>query len=155
MVWSNFPILLGAPSRRVQWDPWREMGRLHDEFTRLFGDAQRPERGAANFPPVRIVTDENGARLTALVPGLASGEVEIVVERDTIKLEGTRKPLTLDEGEALARQERPTGGFTRTFRLPFEIDAGATEARLENGVLEVNLPRTPEQRPRRIEVRQG
>lgn len=153
MVWSNFPILLGAPSRRVQWDPWREMGRLHDGFSRLFGDAQRPERGGASFPPVRIVTDENGARLTALVPGLAAGDVEVVVERDTVRLEGARKPLELAEGETLARQERPTGGFTRTFRLPFEIDGGATQARLENGVLELSLPRTPEQRPRRIEVR--
>lgn len=153
MVWSNFPMLLGAPSRRVQWDPLREMGRLQEEFARLVGDTQRPARGAATFPPVRIVTDEQGARLTALVPGLAAGEVEIVIERDTIELKGTRTGPSLAEGETLARRERPSGSFARTFRVPFEIDAAASEARLENGVLELTLPRTPEQRPRRIEVR--
>lgn len=154
MVWSNFPTLLGTPSRRIQWDPWRELGRLQDELARFLGEEPRAAAGAgSSFPPVRIVTDEEGARLTALVPGLAAGEVEIVIERDTVRIEGQRKGPELQEGETFARQERRMGAFSRSFRLPFEVDATTAEARVQAGVLEVRLPRTPAQRPHRIEVR--
>jgi HSP20 family protein len=157
MVWSSFPTLLGAPSGRVQWDPWREMGRLQDELTRLLTVGQRPEVGAAagpsNFPPVRIVTDAEGAHLTALVPGLSADDFEVVIERDLVKLEGSRPTPEPAEGEVWTRQERRLGPFSRSFRLTFEVDAEGARAQVQDGVLEVFLPRSPEQRPRKIEVR--
>lgn len=155
MVWTHFPTLLGAaPSRKVQWDPWQEMGRLQDEVTRFLGGRQHEApSNASTFPPVRIVTDADGARLTALVPGLGAGDVEIVIERDLVKLEGTRNLPEARDGENAVRRERRHGAFSRSFRLPFEVDADAAQARVLNGVLELTLPRTPEQRPKKIEVR--
>ena len=50
------------------------------------------------------------------------------------------------------RRERRRGRFARSVTLPFEVEAGAVEARFENGLLEVRLPRLASQRPRKIEI---
>ena len=152
MVWTSFPSLASAPSRRAAWDPWREMGRLHDEVSRLFGEVRRPTQ-RAGFPPARIETSDEGARLIALVPGVPADALDVSVEGDLVKLEARRPAPEAAEGESALRRERPFGEFQRSFRLPFEVDAEHVVARLENGVLELTLPRTPEQRPRKIEVR--
>ena len=50
-------------------------------------------------------------------------------------------------------RERPTGRIVRTLRLPFRVDAEKVDARFHDGVLEIELSRPEEDRPRRIEVK--
>ena len=51
------------------------------------------------------------------------------------------------------RQERGFGSFERTFRLPVGVDANKVEARLENGVLTIQMAKRPEAKPRKIPVK--
>jgi HSP20 family protein len=129
------------------WDPlidWQEM--LADTFPALAGPFEE-------YPLVNVWSQENGSVVTAEVPGLEPGDIEISAHGDTLTLRGSRKPEVLKEGEVRHRNERPCGEFSRTLRLPFRIDSEHVQARLNNGVLSLTLPRAAEDKPRKIAVK--
>lgn len=129
---------------------WREMDRLQREMNRLMG-AFTP-RGAGSFPALNVWANEEHVVLTAELPGVDPGSLDISVVGDTITLSGRRE---LDAGGDEARyhrHERWHGSFTRTMQLPFRIDADEVDANYSKGVLQVTLPRAEEDRPRRIQI---
>jgi HSP20 family protein len=135
---------------RSSWrDPLRELRRMQDEFDRVYGTQARVSE---EFPPLNLWTGEQGAVLTAALPGIEPDSLEITVHQDTLTLKGKRAP---DAGEGDAtyhRRERRHGAFGRTIALPFSVDSDHVEARLEDGILSLMLPRHESERPRRIEI---
>ncbi len=117
------------------WDPWREIAELHAQFDRRVG-----AHAAAGTPTIELWSHEGGLRLYAQVPGVAADAIEVSVEGDALTLKGSRK-----EPEARS--------FVRSVRLPFAVDGSAATARVENGILEVELPRSPSEMPRKIAVK--
>ena len=135
-------------------DPFRELRRLQDEMGRLM-QAFAPTGGlitAGGFPTVNVYAGRDGIVVVAELPGVEPGDLEVHAHRDTLTIRGTRRPPAEDEA-AYHRRERRSGTFTRTLQLPYRVDPGRVEARLENGVLRLSLGRPEEDRPRRIEVR--
>jgi HSP20 family protein len=151
MVWSQSPRLLGAFPFKGWADPLGELNRIQSEMARLLGPTPRAflER---EFPPVRVSTSDEGALLHALVPGVDPEQLEVTVHGDTLSLKGERELPEAAEGASWHRRERRRGRFARTVTLPFEVDAEGVDARFENGVLEVKLPRVASQRPRKIQI---
>jgi HSP20 family protein len=68
-------------------------------------------------------------------------------------LTGKRVPEELKEGEKYHRRERGYGRFTRTFQLPFHVEANNVEAVFEKGILQISLPRAEADKPRKISVK--
>jgi HSP20 family protein len=101
---------------------------------------------------MNIWTDENNAILTAELPGVKTEDIDISVEDEMLTLRGSRQRDELDEVTTYHRRERRFGPFSRTFRLPFRVEADAVEATFKNGVLSVVLPRAQADRPRKIAV---
>lgn len=151
MVWSQSPRLLSTFPWRGWADPFGELNRIQSEVARLLGPAQRAHL-EREFPPVRVSTSDEGALLQALVPGVDPERIEVTVHGDTLSLKGERELPAAGEGTTWHRRERRLGRFARIVTLPFEVAADAVEARFENGVLEVRLPRVASQRPRKIEI---
>lgn len=137
--------------------PMREMERLRREMNRLFNDwpALTTWRRASSFPAINVWTDEDSAVVTAELPGFNLKDLEIAIEDDTLSLRGSRQPNELEQGATYHRQERQYGAFSRSFRLPFRVDAGKAEATLVNGVLTVSLPRAEADKPKTITVKAG
>lgn len=134
--------------------PWEEMNRMQREINRLFSsDMPSPFRPAPGFPAMNIWTSEDGAIVTAEVPGIEIKDLEISVVGETLTLSGERKAEEVKEDMRYHRQERGQGEFTRTIELPFPIDANKVEAVLEKGILIVNLPRTEAAKPKKIAVK--
>lgn len=131
------------------WDPWREMERLQEEVSRAFGARGRAGR---DYPPVNVWSDDEAVVVTAEVPGIDPADLDISVVNDTLTVRGARKAEELKEGERYHRRERGFGDFVRTVQLPFRIDGDHVEAKVNQGVLVVHLPRAAEDRRRRIEV---
>jgi HSP20 family protein len=71
---------------------------------------------------------------------------------DTLTVSGKRQSVNLEDGERLHRRERGYGEFTRTFQLPFNVEADAVEAAFEKGVLNIVLPRAEADKPKKITV---
>lgn len=109
------------------------------------------QRTTAVLPPVDIFEDDAGFTVLADLPGVAKDRLAVRVDGDSLVIEGAAEApvgadMTLIYGEVL----NPL--YRRTFTLSRELDPGKIEAKLENGVLRLNIPKAEEARPRRIEV---
>jgi HSP20 family protein len=133
---------------------WSEMERLQREMNRLFsGSGSDWLSWAPDFPAVNIWNDNEGATLTAEIPGIDPEDIEINVVGQTITINGTREQEQIGEGDRYYRQERQQGKFARSFELPFVIDAEKVKATFEKGILYITLPRTEAEKPRKIQVK--
>jgi len=135
--------------------PSQEMERLRREMNYLFDRSFEGlrERTAPDYPSLNVWTNEDGAVVTAELPGFAPEDIDISVEGSTLTLRGSRQPEALEEGGTYHRRERRHGRFSRSFQLPFQIDPKKVEAIAEKGVLHISLPRAEEEKPRRIAVK--
>lgn len=125
---------------------------LLSDFDRLAAAAVDRVARAASWPAtnleapranVHLGNDDAGIEL--LVPGYGPEHVEVTVERERVTVKGARK-----EGEG--DDERVVASFERRFKLPFAVDAEATQAKLEHGVLRLSLPRLGKAEARTIRV---
>ena len=98
--------------------------------------------------PVDVRDDEDAYVLKAFVPGLTADELNIQVLENTVSVEGEYKA---DENQYLL-SELPSGTFRRALRLPTDLDADKAEAKIENGVLTLRLPKAESARPKVIKV---
>jgi HSP20 family protein len=98
--------------------------------------------------PVDLREQEDAYLLTAYVPGLRAEDLNIQIVEDTLTIEGE---YSQHEGEALM-SELPAGSFRRALRLPALLDAEKAEAQIENGVLNLRIPKAESARPRVIKV---
>ena len=95
---------------------------------------------------------ETKASLQLDLPGVQQEDVNLSLENNRIKIEAKRKdPRT--ESEDVVLRERSFGEFSREYRLPWPVTADGVQARLDQGVLTLELERSPESAPRRIEVK--
>jgi HSP20 family protein len=122
----------------------REMNRLFSGFTQPFSH---------EFPPINVWLSKDDAVVSAEVPGIDTGKIDISVVADTITISGLRDKDELKEGESYHRQERSYGNFTRTLQVPFQVDAGRVEAKYDKGILRITLPRSEAAKPKKVTVR--
>lgn len=97
---------------------------------------------------VNVREEDEAYVLSALVPGLKAEDLNIQVLDDALRIEGEYKA---DENKYLLR-ELPSGSFTRTLRLPASVDADHVEAKINDGVLTLRLPKAESARPKKIAI---
>ncbi|MBM4074426.1 MAG: Hsp20/alpha crystallin family protein [Planctomycetes bacterium] len=102
-------------------------------------------------PPIDIFETAEGLVLQADLPGVAIDSLELQVQDNKLTLFGRVIP-NLPENARLIHQEYAVGHFLRSFILSDEVDHDRVTAKLNQGVLEVVLPRHPKSEPRRISV---
>jgi HSP20 family protein len=133
--------------------PWREMERLRREMNRLLSGQASGVAVAPGYPAMNIWTNEDGAVVTAELPGSDPKDIDISVNNDTLTVTGCRQPQELPESSTYHRRERGCGRFSRSFQLPFQVEAGKVSAAFERGVLQITLPRAEADKPRKIAVK--
>ncbi|GAB4272734.1 MAG: Hsp20/alpha crystallin family protein [Deferrisomatales bacterium] len=124
--------------------PRSEVERLFDLWIRAAWGGQPAQPGWA--PPVDIVESAQAYRLEMDLPGVRSEDLSITAEEGVLRVEGTRHRPPRPSGAHPLLVERATGHFVRTFRLPRDADPEAIRARLRDGVLTVEIPRTRTER---------
>lgn len=134
----------------------REMDRLFDEAMRGFGSRfsdLAPFSAGGGWPSVEISETETELRVTAEIPGLEEKDVEILLDDDMLTLRGEKRSETEDKAKQLS--ERYYGRFERRIPLGYEIEEDKVDARFNNGVLTITLPKSAQARSRakRIEIR--
>ncbi|KAA0010454.1 Hsp20/alpha crystallin family protein [Billgrantia pellis] len=115
-------------------------------------EGSRSERDRALPPPVDIFEEGNALHLLADLPGVTPESLSIEVDNNMLSLEGEIR-LEMPEGMTAIYAEVRAQRFARRFTLSHEIDSDAIEARIENGVLHLQLPKKPSHQRRRIEVK--
>jgi HSP20 family protein len=103
-------------------------------------------------PPVDISETAEGIILQADMPGVAKEGLNLRVDGPNLVVEGTIGIVPQHQMSALYADVRSTL-YRRSFVLGNELEAGSIDANLKDGVLTVRIPKRPEHRPRKIEVR--
>lgn len=116
----------------------------------LLGGTRGPVQ--SRFPAINGWVNDEGLIVTAEIPGVEPDEIDISIVDESLTLNGTRDDKELPEGSEYIRRERSSGKFSRTIELPFRVDVDAVKAQFQNGVLRIELPRLPEEKPRKIKV---
>jgi HSP20 family protein len=119
------------------YHPFAETG--FDELLRGFFRPVRVARTAASIK-MDVSEVDNAYVVEAEIPGVAKDDIQVSIEGNqvTIGAEVKRESETKD-GERVLRTERYSGSVYRSFTLPVEIDEAASNAKYENGVLELTL----------------
>lgn len=105
------------------------------------------------FPPVNLRETEDSYVLSAELPGVAPGDIDVSIEGKTVTLAGERKvEYAAGNGVSVHRRERQSGLFRRAFELPDEIEVEEARARHKYGVLTLELPKTKARKPRQVEI---
>ena len=101
-------------------------------------------------PRVNITETKEGYLLEAEMPGVNKGGLEISLEGNELTLVGRRVPEP--ESLELLYRESSSADYRRMFELDPTIDTGRIDARMENGVLHLHLPKAEQVKPRKIAV---
>jgi HSP20 family molecular chaperone IbpA len=120
------------------------------EKQELAGEGTRP--GAVFRPDVDILERPDAYVIYADLPGVDEHSVDVRLERGTLVLDA-RLATTPEPGWTPLHAEYRVGSYHREFHVSDEIDASGVSARMRNGVLELQLPKSAERRPRAIPVR--
>ena len=130
-------------------DPLANLRLFEDAFTRLLSE---PHTGRPWSPPVDIYETADHLVLTADLPGVDNGAIDVRVENQTLTLAGERKFPKEDSGRGYHRIERNYGKFVRSFAVPNVFDTEKVEASLRDGVLTVKLAKREAAKPRQVKV---
>jgi HSP20 family protein len=123
----------------MRWDPYRETG-----FT--------GEPANTFLPSFDVKETTDAYQFTADMPGIRKDDLDIQLAGNRLTISGKRESETTREEGRVYAQERSFGTFTRSFTLPEEVESAKVVAELRDGVLHLMVPKSPEVRPRRINV---
>lgn len=136
---------------------WGNFDRLQGEVDRLLGawglDVPRQMALATSFPAMNVWEDSDAFHVEAELPGLTEAQLHVsVTNRNQVTIGGERQVDETTNGRWL-RRERGFGRFQRVLRLPAPVDSEKVEAKVDNGILRLTLPKAAEALPRRIAVK--
>lgn len=142
MLWSRSRDFGGI------FEPFWQFRTLEERMNDLLGAPVDDEAA----PSMNVWVSDDAAIVAAALPGLSAETIDVRVDGRTVTIQGEfAEPK--HEGQVLSRRERPRGGFTRSFELPFGLDAERVSAAYRAGILQVTLPRVESERPRKISIR--
>jgi HSP20 family protein len=152
----------GALARSLgAFGPFSMMRRLFDDLERLTGldgpDMQGMERrgGIGIFmPTVEVMRRDDKLVVSVDLPGMSGDDIEVTIDDGALIVSGERRSQHQEQEGDVWRCERSYGRFQRVIPLPEGADPTTTEARFENGVLEISM-RAPEQarQGRKIDIK--
>jgi HSP20 family protein len=130
--------------------------RRLDPFADVFKDFFRPLRidGAAEVQlRMDVKEDDNNYTVHAEIPGVAKDDIQVTIDGNQVSISAeVKKESEVKEGESALRSERYYGKLSRSFAVSSEIDESASQAKYDNGVLELVLPKKAASASKRLTV---
>lgn len=105
------------------------------------------------FPRIDLIENQNAYELKMDLPGIHQKEVEIGVKEHVLTISGKRGEEKNEDNENVLFSERWEGNFSRSFDLANKIDENQIEAKFDNGLLVISLPKKTEIQPRIINIK--
>jgi HSP20 family protein len=136
----------------------RQIDHLFDDFQRGYWhvpfrqgvlDVEPLWRGEVSLgaiPAVDIKETDAGYEVTAELPGVAEGDIDVKFADGTLTINAEKHEEKEEKRANYFLSERRYGSFKRSFRVADGVDADKIEAAFKNGVLKVTLPKTAEAR---------
>ncbi|MFW9970701.1 MAG: Hsp20/alpha crystallin family protein [Candidatus Odinarchaeota archaeon] len=146
--------------RETPFSLFQEMDRMFNDLWRNFDESFWPF-GRRRYEPIKwdeipifrtplsnITEDENNYSISAELPGLNKGDLEITFHDGMLEIKGEQKEEQKEEKEGYVRREFSSASYYRAFSLPENIDEEAIDANLNKGILKIKIPKKA---PKKIE----
>lgn len=124
----------------ARFEPFREMEDLLRDLRMGPG-----WRGLETEPRMRVdvVETEQAYTIKAEIPGVKKEDIKVSVQGDQVTLSAEIREEKNEQGENMLRSERYYGQQSRSFSLPQEVDDASAQAKYQDGILELTLPKKP------------
>ena len=149
----------------IKWRPKRELSPfsdlmgIQDEINRLFDItlSRRPFERMGLFdgewaPAIDVLEDEDRVLVKAELPGMSEKDIDVSILGDTLTIKGKRQKEEKKEEKHYHRLERAYGAFHRSVTLPGTVASEKAKASFKNGILEIEMPKKEEAKPKQIKV---
>ncbi|MES2365892.1 MAG: Hsp20/alpha crystallin family protein [Pseudomonadota bacterium] len=129
-----------------------------EPFDDLFRGFFRPVRAATNSGAavqikMDVKEDEQAYTVHAEVPGVKKEDIHVTIDGNQVSLSAeVKRESESKNGEKLLRSERYYGKAYRSFTVSNDIDDAAAEAKYQDGVLELRLPKKATAAAKRLEI---
>jgi len=139
-----------SPPTSGRWSPVEsqrsEIDRVYTDFTPGFLDptfSRLPSAFHSHAPAIDFVEKNDTYELTAELPGIDAKELDVTLTDGILTLKGEKNEREERKDGHYYLCERRYGSFRRDIRLPEAVDSEKIDASIANGLLKVNLPKTP------------
>ncbi|MCS7027196.1 MAG: Hsp20/alpha crystallin family protein [Bacteroidia bacterium] len=105
-----------------------------------------------NVPSVNIIENENGFRVEVAAPGLKKEDFKVSIDNNVLTISAEAKQEKEEKNERYTRREFSHTSFQRSFTLPQTIEIDQIDAKYEDGILHINLPKKEEAKPKPTRV---
>lgn len=112
-------------------NPWSILDEMLNVDSRMFRSVRA--RAAGRFPPVNVFLDDNAVVVDLELPGKTAKDVDLTLEAQAVVV--ADKPAAKESGET------PSPAWSRRIELPFRVNAEKANAKFQNGILRVELPK--------------
>jgi HSP20 family protein len=143
----------------VKWDPFKEVSTLQERINRLFEDAfpktvdRKEDLSPSGWRPVvDIYESDTAVVLKVDLPGTKKEDVSVEVADNVLTIKGERRVDSEVKEESYYRREISYGSFSRSFNLQYAVKPDKIRARFKNGVLEIEIPKPEEEKPKQVNV---
>ena len=141
-----------------RWNPSQDLKTLQAQLHRVFEPFARYATGDEDLvsgtwiPPVDVAETQEKILVRAEVPGMKQEDIQIEYENGLLTIRGERKIEKEDPAVQWHRVERIYGNFSRSFTLPRTVDPERIGATYRDGVLEIEVPKKEEAKPKQIKI---
>jgi HSP20 family protein len=165
---TKLPLKTEAKESARPVSEWRPFESLRRDIDRLFEDFHwrlpfgrtsfdvepfwRGEISWGNAPAVDLVEKENAYEITAELPGIDQGNIEVNFSDGRLIIKGEKKEEKEEKKKDYYLSERRYGTFQRSFSVPSGVDPDKIEASFRDGVLTVTLPKTAEAQKKQKQI---
>lgn len=137
--------------------PFRDLSQIQESFDRVFNDfmSLKKTNGIQDFafnPSCEIAEEENNYVLKFDLPGVSKDQVKVEADKGQLTVSAERKEEKRSETKKKHLSELRYGSYTRSFALPGTVDEKKVEARFENGVLTVTVPKSETPKAKQIQI---
>ena len=155
----------------VRYNPWQEMNSLQRQLDRLFDDVLTSDNwdnfgNLSKIPAAELTEKDDALHLKLEVPGMEAKDLDIQVMADRVAIAGERKSKTSSKENGTTRlcevacprmgvsfrTEFRYGKFQRIIPLPVRIQNTNVTAEYKNGILNLTLPKSEEEKNKVVKV---
>jgi len=132
---------------------WKPTAGLFDDL--VAGDwiqTNRRRWNTAFVPMVNILESNDAFRIEMGLPGMNREEIKVELDQQVLSINGSAKQRSANEQEAYLTKEFNYHSFSRSFQLPDTVITEQIDARYENGLLTLTLPKREEARRKPIKI---
>jgi HSP20 family protein len=148
----------------TRWDPFQDLRSAQEEMAQMspmlahalgLHGQQGSSRATAWAPALDISERKDAYLVTVELPGVEADDLQITLDDGLLTIQGEQYFAHDSSEQHFHRVERRYGAFRRSITLPAQVIAEGIQASVDNGVLQIVVPKMEEATPKRIKIRPG